>query len=427
MKPIKKVLDHYHWLIVVGCFSLTFSGLGIAFNCVSMFIKPVIETLGFSRGEFTVSIMLVSASTMIASPVAGKLLDKYSMRLVMTLCSIIAALSFMLYSACHTLLQFYTCSVFLGLALAGVHIVPVSILITNWFKEKRGFFLAIAMTGGGIAGMVLSPLINWLITSYGWRLSFVVLGCLFAVFSIPTAFFIVQRHPSEMGLPAYGESLEEVTVDSVDEIAGLTLSQAVKTSAFWLLGFVVFVTGLIGLGIQMHIPAYITDLGHSSNFAANIVTICMGAIVLGKLIAGIIFDKFGMEKGVTFMYLMLSISALTLYEARTMLIFILFSVIFGLAFPIAVVGPPFLTAGIFGQKDYGVIYGAINTFFQLGAALGTPLSGYIYDIQGSYLMAWGLYSGLALACIPVVLLAIAKGKAAIEYTGHWQATLHRGA
>jgi len=414
MKHKKIVYKHYHYLIVAGCFFLTFSGLGIAINSMSVFLKPVIESLAFARGEFALSYTLITASTMIASPFAGKFLDKYSMRLVMTFSCATASVSIMLYSRCNALFQFYMCSVFLGLALAAIHLVPVSMLITSWFKEKRGLFLAIAMTGGGIGGMVLNPFTNWLIVSYGWRVSFAVLGCIFAVTSIPVALFIVKRLPSEMGLPAYGESVKGAPADLAVEANGLISPQAVKTPAFWLLGLVVFITGLTGMGVQMHIPAYLTDIGYSSEFAANIVSLFMGIAVIGKILAGSIFDRFGMKTGAAFMYLILTVAVLTMFGARIMPLAITFGIITGLAFPILAMVPALLTAGIFGQKDYGVIYGVITLFLNLGGSLGMPLSGFIFDNQGSYFLAWVLYAGLALACIPAAFLAIAKGKAALE-------------
>jgi len=78
---------------------------------------------------------------------------------------------------------------------------------------------------------------------------------------------------------------------------------------------------------------------------------------------------------------------------------------------IMTVPPPMMTAEVVGPKSYGVIYGVMNIFLTLGCAIGMPLSGYIYDSQGSYTMAWNLYAVLALVGMVVALLTLARGKA----------------
>ena len=172
-----------------------------------------------------------------------------------------------------------------------------------------------------------------------------------------------------------------------------------------------FLTGLMNMGIQMHIPAYLTDVGYSSTFAANIVALFMGVLVAGKLLLGTIFDRYGMPTGVVFIYGVFALAAIALFGAQSLWMVIVFGFIFGLANAIMTVPPPLMTAEIVGPKSYGVIYGVMNIFFTLGSGIGMPLSGYIYDSTGSYSAAWSLYLVLAFAGMGLALLALSKGRA----------------
>lgn len=405
----KKSKIFYGWWIVAGCFLLALTGIGISINCVSVFFKPVVESLGFTRGDFSFYFTISALSMMLAAPFMGKILTKYNIRVVMTICTILLTASFLMYSRCTTLLQFYLCSVGVGIGSAGTHVIPVSLLLTNWFKKKRGLAFGIALSGSGIGGLIFNPLTNWIITTYSWQNAYIVLGCILGITTIPVALFIVTLHPSHKGLRAYGESEEDAT--SMENMPGLTLPEAVKTSGFWLLGLVLFITGLMNMGIQMHIPAYLTDVGYSSTFAANIVALFMGVLVVGKLTLGSICDRFGMRTGLIYVYGIFAVAALSMLGAHALWMVIFFGIIFGMANAIMTVPPPMMTAEVVGSKSYGVIYGVMNIFFTLGCAIGMPLSGYIYDSQGSYTLAWNLYAVLALVGMVIALLALARGRA----------------
>ncbi len=406
----------YGWWIMAGCFFLTFSGIGIAINSIGVFLKPVSESLGFARGEFSLYFTIAALSMMVAAPFMGKLLSKYNIRLVMGIATTLLAISFILYSQSTQLIHFYLLSISLGIGMAGTHVIPVALLITNWFKEKRGLALAIALAGSGIGGMCFNPIGNYLITVYGWQTAYIILGCILALTTIPVALFIVRLHPSEMGLVPYGETQENA--ESLADLKGFSLSEAVKTSGFWLLALALFFIGLINMGVQQHIPAYLNDIGHSPAFAASIVAIFMGVLVVGKIALGHIFDRYGSKIGVILIFSVFALATFILMGAKAVWIAVVFGLIFGFANAIMTIPAPLLTVELFGQKNYGVIYGVMSIFFTLGSGVGMPLSGAIFDAQGSYLPAFGLYIVLALVTMLIALLALNRGqKAMLDMSG----------
>lgn len=397
----------YGWWIVAGCFLLTFTGIGIAINSIGVFLKPVTESLGFDRGAFSLYFTIAALSMALAAPFMGKLLSKYKLQVVMGISTALLAVSFFLYSQSTQLIHFYLLSIVLGIGSAGTHVIPVALLITNWFKEKRGLAIAIALAGSGIGGMLFNPVANYLITAYNWQTAYMLLGCVLAITTIPVALFIVRLHPSEMGLKAYGDIAE--STETVDDLKGFTMGEAVKTSGFWFLALVLLMIGVMNMGIQHHVPAFLTDVGHSPAFAANIVALFMGVLVLGKIVLGSIFDRFGPRVGVIFIFTIFAVAAFILTGSTIAAIAIIFGLVFGFANAIMTIPPPLLTAEMFGQKNYGVIYGVMSICYTLGSGIGMPLSGTIFDKTGSYLPAFYLYIGMAILAMIIALVALNVG------------------
>ncbi|HZJ84604.1 MAG TPA: MFS transporter [Syntrophomonadaceae bacterium] len=401
----------YGWWIVAGCFLLTFTGIGISINSIGVFLKPVTDALNFDRGAFSLYFTIASLSMALAAPFMGKLLAKYSIRVVMGISTTLLAASFFLYSQSTELIHFYLLSILLGIGSAGTHVIPVALLITNWFKEKRGLAIAIALAGSGIGGMLFNPIANYLITIRGWEFAYMSLGVVLAVTTIPVALFLVRLHPSEMGLTPYGDTAE--TSEDVAALKGFSLGEAVKTSGFWFLALGLLLIGVMNMGVQHHVPAFLTDVGHNPAFAANIVALFMGVLVLGKVVLGSIFDRFGSRIGVIFIFTVFALAAFVLTGSQLAWMAVVFGVVFGFANAIMTIPPPLLTAEMFGQKNYGVIYGVMSICYTLGAGIGMPLSGAIFDKTGSYLPAFYLYIGLAIFAMIITLLALNIGGKAL--------------
>ncbi|MDI9425679.1 MAG: hypothetical protein QM472_12660, partial [Spirochaetota bacterium] len=126
----------YGWLIVAGCFSLSFASVGIAMNSISILFRPVSEALGFSRGDFTMSFTVGAVAIMLSAPFIGKLYERRDARLVVLVSAVLLSGSFALFSLCRTLVQFYAVSALMGVGVASTGLIAVSVLITNWFTER---------------------------------------------------------------------------------------------------------------------------------------------------------------------------------------------------------------------------------------------------------------------------------------------------
>ena len=394
----------YGWWIVAGGFLLNMAGIGVAINCSSVFFKPVIETYGFSRGDLSLYFTIAALSMMAMAPFMGALLERYDVRPVMAVSTALMSASMASYSLCETLPQFYLVSVFFGIGSAGSHFIPVSMMINNWFVEKRGLAMGIVYAASAAGGVIFSPLTNWLITRYGWRMSYVILGAIVGLITVPVSAFVMRTRPADKGTQAYGGGGAGPPAAAV----GLSVGQSVRTGAFWLLGGMFFLLSTVSLGVQQHIIPYMTDVGHGAGFAAGMLALFMGVLIAGKIALGALCDRLGLKRAVVAIYAVYVLTVATLFGARAEWMAVLFAVLFGFSNAAHTVLPPLMTSACLGTKHFAALFGVMNIFITLGSGLGMPLSGYIYDWTASYFPAFGLYIGLIVLSTILGLASLRK-------------------
>lgn len=397
----------YGWWIVFGCHLIMAATSGIAMNSIPVAYEPIAKAYGFSMGEVSITTALIALAAMLSALVVGKLMQKMNVRLLTTIFGIIYVTGLTGYAFSITLTHFYIFSVLMGIGAAGTYLIPISVIITNWFEEERGLALAVAFAGTGTGGMAFGPLMNILIGTIGVNNTFLLYGMISAVLILPITLFLLRLNPSEMGLSAYGSSAGAVSVDTA-ATDGITLGEAFKTASFWLLALAVLLFSAATLGTQQHIPAYFTQSGYSAAFAAGIFAAVNGILMLGKLAVGAVADKFGTKISIYYIFAIGIVALLLMTSINVKAIAYIFAGFSGMAAAIMTIPLALWTAEIFGKKDYAMIYSIMNVFLTLGVAFGSPISGFIFDAQGSYLPA--IYLWIVVLVVSMIFTLIAYRK-----------------
>ncbi|NLB19206.1 MAG: MFS transporter [Syntrophomonadaceae bacterium] len=399
----------YGWWIVAACFVLMFAGVGILINTYGVLFGGILADTGFSRGGLGLYFTIMSLSIMVASPILGKMMVKYNTQAVLTVCIIITGLAFMAFSQATQLWHFYVIAIIAGVFGAGTSTLPASLLITNWFNDKRGTAMGIAFAGSGIGGMLCNPLAQSIINTYGWQMAYIILGIALVVLMLPFALFVIKLHPSQKGLVPLGAEKEvEAGGAQPATVMGLTAGEVAKSPVFWLLALTIFLTMFFFLGIQNNIPIWMQDLGHSPAVAASIMAAYMGVLVVGKLVIGAILDKFGAKAGITFCMGLLVLALFFFINGGSMVMAGLFVLAFAMGGPVATVYPSFIAGHLFGNLDYGTIYGFVQIFVTLGMAFAMPITGAVYDSAGTLLPVW--YAFMVLGVVILLLFYLILGR-----------------
>ena len=357
-------------------------------NTASMFVLPVTEELGFSRGEFTffrTIVIILSAALM---PLYGRLATNMSLKKLMLVGTTLNGLAMAAYSFGTALWHFYLISVVSGFVVNAGNFLIIGILISRWFEDKKGIAIGLAFAGSGLGAAIMNPMVSLVIQNFDWRFGFRFSGLASVIVLIPTILLLIKDTPEQMGLRPYRSKKDEEKAIA-SEPAGLSLYQARKTPIFWLL-----VLALVGLSVtagapKAHTAPYLGDLGYSAAVASAVVSLSMVFLTIGKVLMGYVYDRFGTITGGLVLGIFCILSPIfALMAATNPAAPWLHAVFFGLAstgfsMPVNIYAMKF-----FGQKDFPAILSALSVVIALGAALSPPLMGFSYDFLDSYSVAW---------------------------------------
>lgn len=384
----KKVF--YGWWIVLGCILITSTMVPLIMSLSNKFLIQVTGEMGVSRSSFTLSNTILQALGIFLSPIVAKKLANGNMRKIQSIAIVGFALCYASYSLAQNVYHLYIASFFVGIFYLNATLIPVSMMITNWFVKKRGMAMSLAMAGIGIGGFIFSPIVTHFLNEYGWRTTYQLMALIVLIVALPTALFILHKKPEDKNLKAYGtEEDSHIAASKQTLTTSLTLSvsQSKLKLFFWLMLIGMFANGVINSGALGQFPPAMEEL-HGTALQATIISLYSLIGIFGKLFLGWINDKFGIVAssfvgcitfGLSFICILFGEHAYMLYAM---------AFLFGMGNAIGTVLPPLVTSSIFGSEKYGEAYGIVNSATQIGLSVGSLFVASIYDISGSYNTAW---------------------------------------
>ena len=396
----------YGWVVVLGCLCIQAAAVGIISNTLSVFIVPCCEDLGVARGTFTLYNSFAMLGGLFMSPLWGEFFKNHRFKPFMIIgCCIIGACMFG-YSRATSVYHFYAIATVKGIFSGMLTGVPIARILSNWFIEKRGTAMGIALAGSGLAGSVMTPIVSATVEASGWRSGFVQLAVVFLIITVPVIFFLIRETPQEMGLNPLGwekQATQKHETAPVASVSGMTRAQALKSKTYWCYVLGLFLSSACGMGVQNNIIGHLTDNGFDASYAASVFSITMLVLVPGKILVGRMYDTVGMKLTTSVLALTLSGSAVFLCFATRSPLPMIFAVVFGFANAIQTMQMPYITGRIFGDREYTRVYGVCQPFVSMGSAIGVPLSAAVYDMFGSYVPG---FLAIAVGGVLIMLLML---------------------
>jgi MFS family permease len=376
----------YGWWVVLATFLNLFFAVGIVFYGLPVYYPSLVDSLHFTRGQVTQGLFL---GYVILSPVfalMGALVDRVGARRVI-LCGIfLVGLPLVLMGWMTSLAQYYGLCILevLGYILTGP--VPNQVLVTNWFRAKRGRAMGYSYLGLGLGGVVAPVLAAHLVKWFGWRHAFAITGILIIVVLFPVAQWLTRSTPEEMGLVPDGAPAATAAASST--LPSVRLGAAVRTANFWLLlvGSTCII-GAIGTVIQQFV-LFLRDTGYTTAQASQVSSGLLFAGLAGRIAVGYFADRFSKKNLMALFYLILAASIPLLFLAGRPAALWSFAVIFGFAMGADYMLIPLVTADCFGLQALGKLLGLIIMADSLGQWFGPMLAGKIFEATHSYNLAW---------------------------------------
>ena len=383
------------WRVVTAAYFGVMVGFGslLVFS-FGTFLKPLSGAFGWSRESISASFGFAALTVAVCSPVLGRLLDRYGPRRIILPCIAAFGLGFAsLGLLTPSLIHLYAVFVFLGMVGNGTTQMGYSRAVSTWFVRRRGLALAWVMAGSATGQVAFPPLAQALIDAYGWRAAYLVLGGMVLLFGLPlTALFVREN--------ANARSTAESTR------AGFTVAQGTRSRTFWILVATLFVGSISVNGAITHLSPLLTDRGIAAQQAALVASGLGLASFLGRLLTGVLLDRFfGPHVGLCLLGATAA-GVLALSGAGSVRMALGAAVLIGLGLGAEAALTPYLLTRYFGLRSFSTLYGFTWTAYAMAGAIGPLLMGKAFDVTGSYtlllvVLACGTFvSALLYLCLP---------------------------
>lgn len=392
---------YYGWvMMVVGFLMMLFAYVG-SISITSVFVIPVTEGLGVDRAQFVMYQTILTVCSVIVTAYFGKRMAQGNIKLIMVISALCSVAGYVILANAGSISWFYVGAVLLGVGFSNCTVLPVSIIINNWFGGKiRGTVMGFTFIGSGLGGLILLPVLNAVIQSSGWRMGYYTLAALFVLVALISLFTIVKK-PEQKGFSRMGEMEGESSVE--EEKTGMLMKEALKTPMFWLVASTATLTVFGSSAILFNSAPFFIEVGFSAEKAAMIASFNLGMLAVGKVVIGFLSDRLGTKFGSVFAALIFGLQfvCLALMPLNPGL-FVWGAVIcYGIGGGGITVCPPLLVNALFGEKDYGNIVAAMNMATNLGGAFGGMIAAAVYDITGSYIVFWWM-AAVAMGLVMVI-------------------------
>ncbi len=383
----------YSWTrLVITLIIATVANVGM---WAVIIVMPAVEVeFNAGRAEASMPYTLTMIGFALSNLLIGRLVDRFGVTVALIGAALVSALAYLCAILSGSIFVLSLAHLLLGLGTA-VGFGPLIADISHWFLRKRGIAVALVASGNYLSGAIWPTLLADILTADGWRHVYMILAIMTLAVVIPLSFLLRRRVPED----AHGKAQAAAT------LRARSTGFSPRTLQYLL--------GLAGIGCcvamsmpQVHIVSYCVGLGYGPVVGAEMLSLMLLGGVVSRVLSGVLADKVG---GVITLLVgsTLQCIALFLYLPYDGLVpLYVISLIFGLSQGGIVPSYALIVREYMPAKEAGARVGFVMMMTILGMALGGWMSGWIYDMTGSYQAAFlnGIVWNLMNMGIMVMLL-----------------------
>jgi MFS family permease len=393
----------YGWVVVGTAFSVLFMAYGAQFS-FGVFFSALLEEFGWSRGALSGAFALYAFGYSGLSVASGHLTDRWGPRAVIAIGGVFLGAGWVAMSATSAIWHpyvFYGVVAAIGMSTANV---PCTATVARWFVRRRGLTTGLASAGGSFGAFCLPPIAQLLVSGVGWRRAYVIFGAAILLMLNLLA-PLMKRDPEGLGLTPDGDPPSEHTGAVAARGTDYTMSQAMRTRAFWVLFALFAATWIPIFAPLVHLVPLARGLGVDPLVASTLVSALGMAAIVGRLVMGTASDRFGRRPAIGICLVLQVAAFLGFAAAGTLPGLYAASITFGYSYGAISALFPAVVADFFGRERAGSLVGVLFAMSGSMAALGPLAAGFIYDRTGSYGPAWVGSAALNVAALGLLAWA----------------------
>ncbi len=356
-------------------------------------ILPEVEAeFGASRAAASAPYTLTMIGFAFGNLLIGRLVDRFGVTLALSGAAVVTAISFALASLAPNIAVLSAVHLLLGLSTA-VGFGPLMADISHWFVRRRGIAVAITASGNYLSGAIWPVLMSGMLADGSWRQVYLILAVVSVIVIIPLSLLLRRKVPDE--------------AQGLAEAAASRRTQSVGFSPRTLQ----ILLGIAGIGCcvamsmpQVHIVAYCVGLGYGPAVGAEMLSMMLLGGVVSRVISGLVADKLGGVRTLLIGSVLQCIALFFYLPFDGMVSLYVVSTIFGLSQGGIVPSYALVVREYMPAREAGARVGFVIMLTVLGMALGGWMSGWIYDLTGSY--AWAFLNGIVWNFLNIAIMIL---------------------
>ena len=401
-------------MVAVSGFIMMITSVPI-FQASALWAVALESHFGWSRTQLGLALSFTRIEGSLTGPIAGYMVDRLGPRFMVFTGLSILTLGFVLFSQVQNLWMFYLAYFIMSVGQGQAGWLTVMTLLNHWFLRHRGMAMGLAMVDMGVGGLVLMPLIAWLINPDADRIGWRHTAEIFAVITLISALVlpkIIRNKPEDIAdypdgqAPVVADSDSQASEVEQNQELELTIGQALRTQAFWCISFGHGFGSMVVLAIMSHLGLLMSDLDYGLQTAAWIIMLQTSVSIVFQFLGGWIGDLIPKNVALFIFTTIQGIGVVFLVIGPELIYFYAFAVLFGIGFG----GRTPLTTAIrgdyFGRASFGKILGISTVPMNVLLLVAAPMAGFMRDELGDYDLAFITLAGLNM--VGAILFLVAR-------------------
>lgn len=361
----------------------------ITVGASGMYVVPVVlpavqAEFGVTRADASLPYTLLMIGFGIGGMLMGRLADRFGIMVPLLIGSIGLGLGFSAAAMAHDIWLFSLAhGLLIGLLGCSATFAPLMADTTLWFARRRGIAVAICASGNYLGGAIWPPIVQHYVQTAGWRPTYLGLALISSLTVAALSLLMRRRPPALASPPLPAAHVDGVIAVRRDRPFGLTVTQALTLLS------VASVACCVAMSMpQVHIVAYCTDLGYGAARGAEMLSLMLGFGIVSRLVSGAVCDRIGGLRTLLLGSALQGVALLLFLPFDGMVPLYLIAALFGLFQGGIVPSYAIIVREHFAPERTGMQVGLLIMCTMFGMALGGWMSGKIFDLTGSYQVAF---------------------------------------